>query len=179
MSTPNNPTEKVIAQPFVITREFDAPRPLVWKAWTEPERLQQWFGPKGFTTKAVKIDLRAGGTFHCCLCSPDGMEMWGKWVFREVRPQERLVWIHSFSNKDGGVTRHPLNPNWPLELLTETTFVERGNKTVVTLKWTPFNANDEEIRTFNGAHQSMTQGWGGTFEQCTDYLKQQTTKETK
>jgi uncharacterized protein YndB with AHSA1/START domain len=179
MNLPDNPVEKVAAQPFVITREFAAPRELVWKAWTEPERLQQWFGPKGFTGTMMKLDLRPGGTLLSCLRSLDGKEMWGKWIFREVRPQELLVWVHSFSDKDGGITRHPLNPTWPLELLTETTFAGLGGKTVVTLKWTPLNATDEEIKTFNNAHQGMTQGWGGTFDQLAEYLKQQPTKEKK
>jgi len=170
MSTQNIPTEKIAAQPFMIAREFAAPRELVWKAWTEPERMRQWFGPKGFTGTTVKLDLRPGGMLHSCLRSPDGKEMWGKWIFREVRPLELLVWVHSFSDKDGGITRHPLSPTWPLELLTETTFVERGAKTIVTLKWTPLNATGEEIKTFNNAHQGMTQGWGGTFEQLAEYL---------
>jgi len=180
MTTPNNPAEKVTAQPFIITREFAAPRELVWRAWTEPERLKQWFGPRGFSVTAAKMDLRPGGVFHSCLRSPDGKEMWGKWIFREVKPQESLVWVHSFSDKDGGLTRHPMSRTWPLELLTETTFVERGGRTVVTLKWTPLNATDEEIQTFNNAHPGMTHGWGGTFEQFAEYLKQQQpTKQTK
>jgi uncharacterized protein YndB with AHSA1/START domain len=179
MSTPNHPAEKTAAQPFVITREFAAPRELVWQAWTEPERLRQWFGPKGFTGTTVELDLRPGCTLHSCLRSPDGQEMWGKWVFREVQPPERLVWVHSFSDKDGGLTRHPFSPTWPLELLTETTFVAHGGKTVVTLKWSPLNATDEEIRTFNSAQPGMTHGWGGTFDRLAEYLKQPLTKETK
>lgn len=167
------------AKPFVISREFDAPRKLVWKAWTEPERLQQWFGPKGFVGRTLKLDLRPGGILHSYLRSPDGMEMWGRWIFREVTVPERLVWIHSFSNRDGGIARHPLSPTWPLELLTETTFVERGGKTIVTLKWTPHNATEEEIKTFNAAHEGMTHGWGGTFEQLAGYLKQLQTNETQ
>ena len=179
MSAPNNPVEKIAAQPFVITREFAAPRELVWKAWTESERLQQWFGPKDFTGTTVKLDLRPGGTLHSWLHSPDGKEMWGKWIFRDVIAPERLVWVHSFSDKDGGITRHPLSPTWPLELLTVTTFAERGDKTVLTLKWTPLNATDEEIKTFNNAHQGLTHGWGGTFDQLAEYLKQLQTKEKK
>jgi uncharacterized protein YndB with AHSA1/START domain len=50
--------------PFIISREFDAPRERVWQAWTEPERLQQWFSPKGFSVIAAKLDLRSGGTYH-------------------------------------------------------------------------------------------------------------------
>jgi len=179
MTAKSDSAEKIVAQPFVITREFAAPRKLVWRAWTEVESLRQWFGPKGVKVTAAKLDLRVGGTFHSCLLSPDGKEWWGKWTFREVNMPERLVWVHSFSDKDGGNTRHPLSPTWPLELLTETTFVEHGDKTVVTLKWMPLNATEEEIKTFNAAHPGMTHGWGGTFDQLTEYLKQLQTKETK
>ena len=73
------------AKPFVISRTFDAPRDKVWKAWTERERLKQWFGPKGFTMPTCTLDLKPGGIFHYCLTTPQGQEIWGKWVFREDR----------------------------------------------------------------------------------------------
>jgi len=158
-------------------REFDAPPPLVWKAWTDVGHLRQWFGPKGLTVVSAKLDLRPGGTFHSCLRSADGMEMWGKWVFREVAAPELLVWVHSFSDADGGLARHPFSPTWPLELLTEVSFAGRGAKTLVTLKWTPLNGTAEEINTFNAAHPGMTHGWGGTFDQLAEYLKQPQTTE--
>ena len=173
MNLSNESLGQAAARPFVITREFAAPRELIWRAWTEPERLRHWFGPKGCTVAEARLDLRAGGTFHSCLRTPDGAEMWGKWVFREVKPPERLVWVHSFSDKDGGLARHPLSPAWPLELLTETDFIAHGANTMVTLKWTPINATQAEIETFNAAHPGMTHGWGGTFEQLAEYLKQQ------
>src|SRR3990167_8452907 len=79
------------AKPFVISRTFDAPRDKVWKAWTERERLKQWFGPKGFTMPTCKLDLKPGGIFHYCLTTPQGQEIWGKWVFREIVAPERIV----------------------------------------------------------------------------------------
>lgn len=96
---------------FVITRTFDAPRDLVWKAHTEPERLKQWWGPKGFTMLSCKVDLRPGGLFHYGMRSPDGQVMWGKFIYREIVKPERLVFIVSFSDEKGGTTRHPLAPN--------------------------------------------------------------------
>ena len=62
---------------FVLTRTFDAPRDLVWKAWTEPKRLMEWWGPKGFKMKAAKVDLRPGGTFHYGMRSPMGEPIFG------------------------------------------------------------------------------------------------------
>src|SRR5580704_13391744 len=69
---------------FAITRVFDAPREQVWKAFTESERLMRWWGPKGFTMQVAKLDLRPGGVFHYCMRSPDGRDMWGKFVYREI-----------------------------------------------------------------------------------------------
>ena len=157
-------------EPFVLTRVFDAPRELVWKAWTEPERLMQWFGPKGFKMRIGRMDLRPGGVFHYCLQSPDGKEMWGKFVYHEIVRPERLVLVNSFSDEAGGITRHPMSPTWPLEMLSTTTFEEKDGKTTMTLRWTPLEASEEERKTFDGARGGMDQGWKGTLEQLTEYL---------
>jgi uncharacterized protein YndB with AHSA1/START domain len=156
---------------FVISRVFDAPRDLLWKAFTEPERMRHWWGPKGFKVIASKMDLRVGGTYHYGLESPDGKPMWGKFVYREITPPERLVFISSFSDENGGVTRHPMAPNWPLEMLSTFTFEEQpGGKTKFTVRWAPYNATEEETQVFEAGRDSMTQGWSGTMEQLAAYL---------
>jgi uncharacterized protein YndB with AHSA1/START domain len=160
-----------LCKPFVISREFDAPRELVWKAWTERERLMEWFGPKGFTMSAAKLDFRPGGIFHYALRAPDGKEMWGKFVYREIIAPEKIVLVNSFSDENGGLTRHPFSPGWPLQMLTETTFAECDGKTTVMIKWTPIDSTDEERKIFDDARGSMTQGWTGTFEQLAEYLE--------
>jgi uncharacterized protein YndB with AHSA1/START domain len=125
MDTPKNiPINAQAGQEFVITRVFNAPRELVWKAWTERERLMHWFGPKGFTLKVAKLDFRPGGTYHYSMRSPDGKEMWGKFVYREIVAPERIVLVNSFSDEKGNLTRHPFSPGWPLEMLSTTTFAE-------------------------------------------------------
>ena len=157
---------------FVITRVFDARRDLVWKAFTEPERMKQWWGPKGFKVVAAKMDLRPGGSYHYGMKSPDGMTMWGKFIYREVVPNERLVLINSFSDEVGGITRHPMSPTWPLELLSVFTFEDApGGKTRFTIRWSAHNASAEERKTFDTSHDSMNQGWGGTLDQLAAYLK--------
>ncbi|HSY73884.1 MAG TPA: SRPBCC family protein [Dongiaceae bacterium] len=161
---------EALCKPFVISREFTAPRELVWKAWTERERLMEWFGPKGFTMSAAKLDFRPGGIFHYAMHAPDGKEMWGKFVYREIVAPEKIVLVNSFSDEKGGLTRHPMSPTWPLQMLTETTFAEDKGKTLITIKWLPLDATDEERKTFNDARAGMTQGWTGTFEQLDDYL---------
>ena len=157
-------------RPFIITRVFDAPRDLVWKAWTERERLMQWFGPKGFTRRAATLDFRPGGVFHYCLRSPDGHDMWGKFVYREIVAPERIVLVNSFSDEQGSLTRHPMSPTWPLEMLSMTTFAEHEGRTTITVQWAPLNATKSEHKTFEAGHESMQQGWTGTLDQLADYL---------
>lgn len=158
--------------PFIVSREFVAPRALVWKAWTERERMAQWFGPKGSTMTTANMDFREGGSFHYCVRVNEKMEMWGKFTYREVAPPEKIVWMFSFSDKDGGLVRHPFSKApWPLQMINEATFTESGGKTTVTVKSAPFEATDEEIQTFKAANDSMTQGWTGTFVQLAEYLE--------
>ena len=81
-STAAQPGEREL----VITRVFDAPHDLVWTTFTEPDHLKHWWGPKGFTTQVHKLELRPGGAFFYSQKTPDGREMYGKWVYREVLP---------------------------------------------------------------------------------------------
>ena len=92
---------------FLVTRDFDAARERVWEALTEADRLEHWWGPKGFAVRARDADLRPGGIFPYCLGMPGGGEMWGRWVYREIARPDRLVTVVSFSDGKGSVIRHP------------------------------------------------------------------------
>ena len=160
-----------MTEPFVISRVFDAPRESIWQAWTEVERLKRWWGPKGFVVTHCKLDLRPGGIMHYCLRMPDGKEMWGKFVYREIVKPERLVWVNSFSDEDGGTTVHPMNANWPRELLTTVTFEVQGGGTKLTVRWIPIDGSSElERKTFDEGRDSMKMGWTGTMDQFAAYL---------
>src|SRR3954453_17495733 len=132
--------------------------------------MKQWWGPKGFTGVASKMDLRPGGSYLYGMKAPDGSAMWGRFVYREVVPPQKLVVINSFSDEAGGVTRHPMAPTWPLEMLSVFTFEELGDKTKFTVHWSPLNASEEERATFAEGHASMQQGWGGTLDKLESYL---------
>ena len=169
------PAEKSAPQanrPFVISRMFDARRDIVWKSWTEADRLKQWWGPKGFIVHTSRVDLRPGGMFHYGMTAPDGSEMWGRFLYREIEAPLRMVYINSFSDADGGLSRHPGHLDWPLQILSTVTFEEAGAKTTVTVRWEAHEATELERKTFEDGHQSMQQGWTGTFEQFSDYLAQ-------
>jgi uncharacterized protein YndB with AHSA1/START domain len=158
------------ADEFVITRVVDAPRSRVWKAWTDAKELKRWWGPKGFEVISTKVDLKPGGVFHYLLRSPNGQEMWGKFVYREIVPEERLVFISSFSDETAGVTRHPMAPDWPLKMLSIVTFAETGGKTTITVRWSPYEATQKERNTFEAGRDSMQGGWAGTFERLEAFL---------
>ena len=155
---------------FVITRVFDAPRERVWRAFTESECLLHGWGPKGFTTHHAEVDLRPGGLFRYGLRSPDGQDLWGRFVYREIAAPERLVVIVSFTDEQGDVIRHPWSPTWPLETLSTLTFAEQAGKTTLTVRWAPHAATEAERETFNAGHDSMRQGWTGTLDQLEAYL---------
>ena len=165
------PDETSLAdQDFVVSRVFDAPRHLVWKAWTEPKRLAAWWGPKGCKLRVVKVDLRPGGVFHYAMAYKPGHEMWGRFVYREVAAPERLVYVSSFSDESAGLTRAPFKDTFPLEILNALTLREEDGKTTLTLRGHPLNATDDERATFLDMFPSMQQGFGGTFDQLAAYL---------
>ncbi len=173
MTTSNEPAPPPGERELVVTGVFDAPRELVWKAFTEADRLAHWWGPEGFTMLARTLDIRPGGSFHYSMRSPDGHVMWGKFVFRDVRAPERLAFVSSFSDEAGNITRAPFSPTWPLEILNTVTLTESDGKTTVTLRGGPTNATEEERETFWNAQESLRQGFAGTFNQLAAYLAEE------
>jgi uncharacterized protein YndB with AHSA1/START domain len=107
-----------------LTRVYDAPRELVWRAWTDPEHLARWFGPRGFTASVPELDVRLGGSLRIVMHGPDGNDYPMKGVFREVKPPERLVFSNIAIDNDG---------NHLLEGETTVMLEEEGGKTKLTL----------------------------------------------
>ena len=96
--TKNTATEM---ERMVVTRVFDAPRELVWKAWTDPKYVMQWWGPKGFTSPHCEIDFRVGGKFLFCMRTPDGQEGWNAGEYHEIVLHEKIVSSMYFSDSKG------------------------------------------------------------------------------
>ncbi|HEU5352045.1 MAG TPA: SRPBCC domain-containing protein [Terracidiphilus sp.] len=96
-------TENTVSETerMVVTRVFDAPRELVWKAWTDPKYVMQWWGPKGFTAPFCEMDFRVGGKFLFCMRSPDGWEGWNAGEYHEIVPHEKIVFSMYFSDAKG------------------------------------------------------------------------------
>lgn len=153
-------------QDLVITRTFDAPRELVWKAWTEPERLGRWWGPQGFTSPACTIDLRVGGTYLYCMRSPEGKDYWSTGVYREIVAPSLLVCSDSFADEEGNVvpaSHYGMDPGFPLELRITVTLEEHGGRTKMILKHAGFPPG--EMRELCEA------GWNQSFDKLAESLK--------
>jgi uncharacterized protein YndB with AHSA1/START domain len=144
------PEERVL----VIERIFDAPRGLVFKAWTEPERMVRWFGHQGFTSTVLKADFRAGGAYRFHMRSPEGTDHWLQGMCREVIEPERLVSTYAWADAQGQPTR-------PETLLT-VTFEEHQGKTKLTLYQAVF-----ESVTARDLHNG---GWSSSIDRLAEYL---------
>jgi len=155
---------------FVITRIFDAPRQRVWDAWTQAEHLAQWWGPKISQNRVLRFELRPGGIFHYAMQFQPGHDTFGRFIFGEITAPERLVFINSFSDATGGITRAPFSTTWPLEVHDTLTLTEADGKTKLTLRGRPIKATEEELKTFADTHDSMHEGFGGTFDQLAKHV---------
>jgi len=168
MADTNQPA---LAEALEIEKTFDAPLALIWQALTEEERLVKWWGPAGMKMNIASLDLHPEGMFHYSMQAGDGPLMWGKFVYREIHAPDRLVFVNSFSDEAGGITRHPLSPTWPLEVLNTWTLIENGAQTTLKLVAIPINASPEEMSTFNQWHGAVRAGSELTFNQLNAYLE--------
>jgi len=154
---------------LVIERVFDAPRELVWKAWTDPEHLMRWWGPKDFTSPAAEIDFRVGGKYLFAMRSPEfneGESIWSTGVYREIVPLERIVCTDSFADADGNVvpaTHYGMGADIPVEMLVTVTFEDLDGKTRMTLRHEGLPAG--EMKDGAGA------GWNESFDKLAESLK--------
>jgi uncharacterized protein YndB with AHSA1/START domain len=141
---------------LVIKRVFDAPRELVFKAWTDPEHLKQWSAPQGFTIPVAEGDLRPGGKWRSMMRKPDGTELWLGGVYREIVEPERLVFTHAWDDKNG-------KPGH--ETVVTVTLVERDGKTEMTFRQGLF----ESVESRDG-HPG---GWTECFDRLEELLSRE------
>jgi uncharacterized protein YndB with AHSA1/START domain len=157
---------------LVIVRKFNAPRQLVWDAFTKAEHLQHWWGPQDFDIVVHKFDLRPGGVFHYEMKSSD-FSMWGLFNYREIDAPNRIVFTNAFADEKGNMARAPFfDGGWPLEILNTWTFEEEGENTIITLVCYPVDPSADELNTFKGNLNSMNEGTGSTFDKLDNYIKQ-------
>jgi uncharacterized protein YndB with AHSA1/START domain len=135
---------------LIITRVFDAPRELVFKAWSEPERVMQWMGPKNFTALDFQLEGRPGGKWRGRMRSADGAELGNGGTIREIAEPERLVYSFTWDDEPDR------------EMLISLTFVERGGSTEMTFRQTGFASVE--------SRDGHNQGWDESFDKLAGYL---------
>lgn len=163
MTNKNNSTDAQDEREIVITRIFNAPRELVFKVWTEKKHIEQWWGPKGFTTRVEQMDARPGGSWRYVMCGPDGTEYPVNGVFREVVPPERIVTSDRFDEGFEELVKVDI----PRGIIVVTTlFEDLGDKTRLTLRILHATAEDRR------KHEEMgvIAGWNSSFECLDEYL---------
>jgi uncharacterized protein YndB with AHSA1/START domain len=153
MAARSNAATESAERALIITRIFDAPRSLVWRAWAEPERMACWAGPKGFTMTSCEMDCRPGGAFRMSMRSPEGTNHRVRGVYHEIEEGERLVYTWAWVDEEG-------NPGY--ETLITVTFADDGDKTRLTLHQAFF-----ESVTARDAHRG---GWTSALDCLAEYL---------
>jgi uncharacterized protein YndB with AHSA1/START domain len=156
---------------FIIERSFPVSQERLFRACTNVDEMMAWYASPGMKVIKAEQDLRVGGVYHYGTASAQGQEMWGKVTYKEITPHSRLVYTQSFSDPQGGLTRHPMAPTWPLEMLTVMEFIPESEKqTRLKINWINTGVDDIEGETFRGAHAGMTGGWTGTLDNLQTYL---------
>ncbi len=153
---------------FETIRIFNAPRALVWKAWTDPVLLARWYGP-GVETIIHEYDLRPGGVWLNEMKWGDKSDR-SRMDFQSVDPESHIVWHHSSTNMEWEVAPSQMMPDWPRTLLTTLTFEQAGTDTKVTLHQVPLEATAAEIACFAAMKDGMSGGWGKGFAMIDEIL---------
>ena len=148
-NTPTGAARDVSDRELVFTRTFDAPRELVFRAWTDPAHLAHWWGPSGFTTTTYEMNLQPGGAWRFVMHGPDGVDYANRIVYREVVKSERLVYSHLAGDDDAST-----------HFEVTVTFADQGDKTELTMQmlFASREARDRAIREFRaieGANQTL------------------------
>lgn len=153
MSAKNSPKKKTVERKFRLTRIFDAPRSLVFAAWTEAKHLKRWSAPHGFTIPESEGDLRVGGAWRACMCPPDGTPLWLSGVYREIIKDELLVFTHAWEDGQGRRDH---------ETIVTVRFADHDGKTKVTLDQSGFDSD--------GSAEGHKGGWTECLERLADLL---------
>jgi uncharacterized protein YndB with AHSA1/START domain len=156
MQTQTDSAALATGSEVLITRVFNAPRELVFKAWTDPEQLKHWYAPHGCTVEFRQIDVREGGRFLSCIRNPSFHDCWCTGVYREIVTPERIVYTMAVADAQGNLIEPAaagMDPEWPRETVLTVTFAEHDGQTTLTLHQTV----SESLAKRTGAHPSWLQ----------------------
>jgi uncharacterized protein YndB with AHSA1/START domain len=173
MSTNNKKESDNGGDDLIIMRVIDAPRRLVFKAWTDPVHLMRWWAPNGCTTPFCRVDLRVGGKFHFCMRMADGHEIWGLGIYREIVEPERIVYVDTFADAEGNIvppSHYGMSAGHPSETVVTVTFSEHDGKTKLTLR--------HSVPGSFAEREGMQQGWSQMLDRLSEELVNTTKGKT-
>lgn len=145
---------------IVVKREFDAPLTLVWKAWTDPEILDQWIAPKPWRAETKTMDFREGGHWHYAMVGPSDERHWSRYDYQSIEDLKSIIELRAFSDESGAI-----NPDFPRTHCTNI-FSESGDKTLVTVTAEYGSAEVLEFMVTNGFKEGMS----SSLENLDQYL---------
>ncbi len=155
---------------FKIVRTFNAPKEMVFGAFSTADAMAEWWGPVGMPVTVKELDFRAGGKFHYRM-EGNGQVMWGIMRYQKIQPHDLLEFITSFSDEAGNIAKSPFPIDFPLEVYNVLTFEENNGSTTLTLSGGPVNATKEQEEVYTSMFGSMQQGFKGTFDQLEQYIE--------
>lgn len=156
-------------RPFRISYTFDAPREDVFAAFSTAEALAEWWGPAEMKNTVISLDFRPGGTFHFKM-EGEGFVSYGRFLFRNIVPNELLEFNNAFADEHANVVPAPFDENFPREIFYSLLFTEANDKTAIFLSGEPVKADDAGHTAFAQLDSSMEQGFGATFKKLSEYL---------
>jgi uncharacterized protein YndB with AHSA1/START domain len=164
------------ARELVITREFDAPRERVWKAWTDPEIVKRWWGPETFTAPSIKIDLRVGGMYVFAMQGPPGSLLekpgYNAGVFKEIVPNQKLVLTMFFSDENGNILpaeTYGLEGDFPSEETVTVLFEELGKGRTRLSVIYPMPEDEAQYQAM--LESGMKEGWESSLNKLAEALR--------
>ena len=165
-------TQEMITRPeeIIITRIIDAPRDRVFKAWTTPAYVEDWWGPHGFTAPNITIDLRTGGKYLFCMRGPDGKDYWSGGTYHDIVKNERITCTDYFSDENGNKidpTVHGASPNFPKESTVTITFKEEMGKTTLAIMYAPKLDAEREAMI----KMQLVEGWKTSLDKLVAFVK--------
>lgn len=157
---------------FIISRSFPVSRQRLYEACSNADELLKWFSPRGAKSIKAELDLRPGGTFFYGNQMPDGSIIYGKSLYVEILPNEKIVYYNRFSDEQGNIISHPMAPTWPMELHTTFLFADEGKtNSHLTIIWNYDGSDPIQKATFMNAMVGMRGGWTGTLDGLTNYFR--------
>jgi len=154
---------------FTVSHSFDAPKQLVFNAFSTAEALAEWWGPANASVGVVSLDFTPGGIFHYKM-EGGGHVSYGRFVFGKIEPYDLLEFRSSFADEQATPVKAPFGFDFPLEVFNRITFSESEGKTTITLTGGPIDATDAQIKVYKDLTSSMQEGFAATFNQLRDYL---------